>query len=57
MGTLLSLFASKNHAQLDVECKGCALHADDKSSSSEEESPTIKRHAMEEKPAKRNGDD
>jgi len=55
MGTLLSLFASKNHAQVDVECKGCAFHADDKSSSSEEEA--VKRHAMEEKTAKRKDGD
>ena len=36
MGALLSLFTSKKHAAVDLECKGCTCHADDKSSSSEE---------------------
>jgi hypothetical protein len=61
MGTILSLFASKNHAQVDVECKGCAFHADDKSSSSEDSpilAPAVKRHATELKlPKIKDGDD
>ena len=36
MGALLSLFGKK-HATVDLECKGCQCHADDKSSSSSEE--------------------
>jgi len=35
MGLLFSLFLKK-HANVDVECNGCACHADDKSSSSDE---------------------
>jgi hypothetical protein len=54
MGALFALFTSKKHAKVDLECKGCAFHADDKSSSSEEE--FVRKHAMEEKPARRNGD-
>ena len=54
MGAIFALFASKKHAQVDLECKGCAFHADDKSSSSEEE--FVRKHATEEKSGKRNGD-
>ena len=56
MGAILAFFISKKHANLDVECNGCALHVDDKSSSSEEEVPVHKKPAMEEKSAKRKGD-
>jgi hypothetical protein len=57
MGAILAFLISKKHANLDVECNGCALHVDDKSSSSEEEVPVHKKPAMEEKSAKRKGDD
>jgi hypothetical protein len=58
MGAIFAFFMSKKHANVDVECNGCALHVDDKSSSSEEEAPVIhKRPAMLEKSARGNGDD
>jgi len=56
MGALFALFASKKHAQVDLECKGCACHADDKSSSSEEE-PVKRKVASRETPTLRNGGD
>ena len=42
MGALLSVF-NKKHATVDLECKGCTCHADDKSSSSSEP-PTVTKH-------------
>ena len=60
MGAILAFLISKKHANVDLECNGCALHVDDKSSSSEEEAPqpiVHKKFAMEEKSAKRNGID
>jgi hypothetical protein len=59
MGAILAFLISKKHANVDLECNGCALHVDDKSSSSEEDAPPIvhRKFAMEEKSAKRNGID
>ena len=41
MGALLSIFTSRKHAEVDLECKGCTCHADDKSSSSEDSAPVV----------------
>ena len=57
MGALIAFLISKKHANVDLECKGCSLHADDKSSSSEEEPIVHKTFAMKEKSGQRNGND
>jgi hypothetical protein len=57
MGAILAFLISRKHANVDLECNGCACHVDDKSSSSEEEPVVHKKPAMEEKPGKRNGID
>ena len=57
MGALIAFLISKKHANVDLECKGCSLHADDKSSSSEEEPVVHQIVAMKEKSGQINGND